>query len=203
MAIRLWNEMYIQYYTRTELGQPHLHFLHPSQQKLLNILKRGTPKYLKGDTARTIQDVFAKCDGCKQFGTYPFWFRVSLPNDEIIFNHEIAMDLFWGDQNALLHIAETHTEYQNFASHMGLSSQDVRNEFLEAWATVSVGCPNRVRAERGSVLSSKFWDDTTSLHGIGLQLSGVEIFISIGTGKRYHGSLRRVFRKKCIFTTLN
>ncbi|CDF34787.1 unnamed protein product [Chondrus crispus] len=198
--VRAHGHMFVRWdlhevmYTRTELERLHLHFFHPSVQKLLNLLKRGTPDRVKNDTPTIIQDIVDECAGCKRFGIRPYRFRVSLPSDEVIFNHEVAVDLFWVGGNPILHVVDTHTGYQNVALPKSLSARHVWDAFLEAWVTVYVGIPNRIRADQGSVFTSKFWDDITTLHGIDLQLSGTQSHNSIGIGERYHAPLRRIFR---------
>ena len=198
--VRAHGHMFVKWdvhevlYTRTELERLHLHFFHPSKQKLLNLLKRGTPDSITAETAGVIQDIVDNCAGCKRFGIRPYRFRVSVPGDQIVFNHEVAIDLFWVGGNPILHVVDTHTGYQNVGLPKSLSAQHVWEAFLEAWVTVYVGMPNRIRADQGSVLTSKFWDDVTALHGVELQFSGVESHNSIGIGERYHAPLRRVFR---------
>lgn len=64
-------------YARGELEQLHLQFFYPSHQKLLNVLRRGTPDEIKGDTSRLSQEIVGKCDGCKRFGIRLCRFRVS------------------------------------------------------------------------------------------------------------------------------
>lgn len=66
--------------------------------------------------------------------------------------------------------------------------------FLESLVTVYVGVSNRIEADQESILTSKYWDDVTNLHGIDLQLWGTQSHNSIGMGERYHAPLRRVFR---------
>lgn len=185
---------YKEVYNRTELERLHLHFFHSSAQKLLSLLKRGTTGRIQTDTSRLIQDIVDKCQGCQRFGTKPYRFRVSLPNEEIIFNHEVALDLFWLSGNPVLHIVDTYTGYQNIGLPKTLSAQHVWDTFLEAWVTVYVGYPNRIRGEQGSVFTCKLWGDVTSIHGIELQLSGIENHNSIGIGERYHAPIRRIFR---------
>lgn len=75
-----------------------------------------------------------------------------------------------------------------------LSARHIWDAFLEAWVTVYVGMLNRIRADHGSVFTSKFRDDVTAMHGVDLQLPGIESHNSIGIGERYHAPLRRVFR---------
>lgn len=135
-----------------------------------------------------------KCAGCKHFGIRPYRFLVSLPDDELIFNNEVAIDPFWVDGNPILHVVDTHTGYQNVGLPKSLSAQHVWDAFLEAWVTVYLGITNRIRADQGSVFTSKFWDNITAVHGIDLQLSGIQSHNSIGIGERYHAPLRRIFR---------
>lgn len=181
-------------YTRAELEQLHRHFFRPSVQKLLNLLKCGTADQVTDQTPKVIQDIVDKCAGCKRFGIRPYRFRVSLLPDEIVFSHEVAIDLFWIDNNPVLHIVDTHTGYQIVALPKSLSAKHIWDAFLEAWVTTYVGIPNRIRSDRGSVFTSKFWDEVTTLHGIELQLSGVKSHNSIGIGERYHAPIRRTFR---------
>lgn len=75
-----------------------------------------------------------------------------------------------------------------------MPAQHVWDAFLEAWVTVYVGIPNRIRTDQGSVFTSQFWDNITALHGIDLQLSSIQSHNSIGIGERYHAPLRRIFR---------
>ena len=117
-----------------------------------------------------------------------------MPDDEVVFNHEVAIDLFWVAGNPVLHVVDTHTGYQNVALPKSLTAQHVRDAFLEAWFTVYVGIPHRIRADQGSGFTSKFWDNITAIHGIDLQLSGTESHNSLGIGERYHAPLRRIFR---------
>ncbi len=49
-----------------------------------------------------------------------------------------------------------------------------------------------MRVDLGSIFT-RFWDEVTTLHGIEMQLSGVERHNSIGSGERYHAPLRCVF----------
>ncbi len=40
-----------------------------------------------------------------------FDFRVSLPMDDIVFNHEIEVDVMWIDGDPVLHIIDRGTRY--------------------------------------------------------------------------------------------
>ena len=51
-----------------------------------------------------------------------------------------------------------------------------------------------MRADQGSVFTSKFWEYVMLMHGIELQLSDVESHNSLGVVERYRATIRRIFR---------
>lgn len=99
------------------------------------------------------------------------------------------------DRTPILHVVDTRTQYQNAIPLKGESASDVWDSFVETWASTYAGFPSKIRADQGSVYTSKYWQSCTDDVGIELQLSGVASHNSIGVGERYHGPLRRVFRK--------
>lgn len=167
--IRAHGYMFVQWdlsevmYTRAELERLHLIF-HLAAQKLLNLLRRGTPHRMEKDTMRVIRETVEKCTGCKRFGIRPYRFRVSLRDDEVIISHEVAIDLFWISGNSILHVVDAHAGYQNVTQQKSLSVEHVWDAFLEAWLTVYVGYPNRIRADQGSLFTSKYCGNIKALH---------------------------------------
>ena len=83
------------------------------------------PDRLNAETPKLAQDIADKCQGRKRFGMHPYRCRVSLPRDEVIFNHEVAIDLFWVEGNPVLHIVDTQTGFQNVALPKSRSAQNV------------------------------------------------------------------------------
>lgn len=43
-----------------------------------------------------------------------------MPTGEIVFNHEVAMDLMWIDGNTVLHVLDAQNNYQNVVLLKGL-----------------------------------------------------------------------------------
>ena len=189
-----WGEQEICY-TKAELQKLHLHSFHPSVTKLYNLLKRARPQEVNAETRRVLEEIADACTNCHEHRDRPYRFRVSIPADRLKFNHEVAIDLMWMKGNPLLHIVDTQTHYQNAILLKGESAQVVWNAFIEGWASVYIGYPNRIKADSGSVFTSKFWKSVTMLHGIDVDISGVESHNSIGVGERYHDPLRQVFDK--------
>lgn len=140
-------------YTKTELEQLHFLICHPSQQQLPDLLKRGIPERPKDDTPKLIKDIIDKCEGCKRFGTRPYRFRVLLPNDESIFNHEVATDVFWVHGNPVLHIVDAHTNYQNVDLPKRLSAGDRWDAFFVAMANVFPASNTTVSASKENLCS--------------------------------------------------
>lgn len=188
----VWDAAAVRF-SKAELQKLHIHFFHPNVQKLYNLLKRARPDDVGADTKTALEEIAASCHNCQSHRSNPYRFPVSILEEEIKFNHEVAVDLMWLKGNPILHIVDTQTRFQNAILLKGESARDVWDAFIEAWASVYIGYPNRIRSDRGSVFTSKFWADVTSLHDIVVQLSGVESHNSTDVGERYHEPLRQNF----------
>lgn len=180
-------------FTRKELERLHLHFHHPSAKRLYKLLRRARPDETTSQTLRQLHEIGQKCTPCKVHSTRPYHFRVSIPLNDIIFNHELAMDLLWLEGIPVLHIVDTHTNIQNAIIPNGKSSLELWEAFMEGWSTIYVGNPNRVRVDRDKTFTSKEWTKLAEEGGISIQLSPIESHNSIGQGETYHHHLRRIF----------
>ena len=180
-------------FTRSELRKLHLSFFNASAQKLYELVKRARPEDISSDTKVVLEEISKACEACRRYSSMPYIFRVAMPIGEIVFNQEVAMDLMWIDGKAILHVVDAQTNYQNAVLLKGQSTEQVWDAFVEAWSTVYVGYPNKIKVDQGSVFTSKKWEELSSSHGIEVQLSGIESHNSIGVGERYHGPLRKIF----------
>jgi len=190
-----WNIQKILF-TNMELHRMHRNFFHPSARKLFNVLKRAYPYSCNSETLKQLEAISKNCTRCQQKRT-PHRFKVALPNDEIIFNGVVALDLTWLDvgkklKAAVLHIVDTHTHFQNAVFLKGGSARDVWDAFIEAWSSVYVGYPTTLKTDHGKVFTSKSWRDWSSMAGISLD-SGIESHNSCGVVERYHDPLRKIF----------
>ncbi len=79
-------------FTRHELVKFHRRFAHSSTDKLANVLRRAPPGNYTPTARRFLDDIFAHCNSCQHIAPKPFVFQVTMP-DDIVFNHEIFMDL--------------------------------------------------------------------------------------------------------------
>jgi len=81
------------FYTKQELLKLHKQFGHPSNTSLMNLLKRATPDKVTPEVKKNLEELAKKCKPCQEYGSRTSRFRVSMPMDEIIFNHEIEVDV--------------------------------------------------------------------------------------------------------------
>ena len=116
----MWPEHIL--FTTAELTRMHKHFYHPSANKLFNLLKRAVPEEATSETLRVLKEISGRCDPFQRMGTKPITFQVAMP-DDIVFNHQLALDLMWIESSALLHVVDTHT---HFSAAQFLDGQDVK-----------------------------------------------------------------------------
>jgi hypothetical protein len=109
-------------FTKTELYKLHRSFFHPSSEKLLNLLKRARPEQVTTETRKLLNEIVDACTACQTFAPKPLSFRVSIPEEDLVFNDELSMDLMWFDGAAALHVIDTATR---FSSATFLETQSV------------------------------------------------------------------------------
>lgn len=80
-------------YTETELMNFYRHFYHPDSDRFYYLMKRAvldnTPPQVLSDLNR----VNSTCSLCWRLANAPHRFRVSLPDNDLVFNHTLCMDL--------------------------------------------------------------------------------------------------------------
>ncbi|PXF39742.1 hypothetical protein BWQ96_04444 [Gracilariopsis chorda] len=100
-------------FTLPELRKLRYHFFHPTAQKLYNLIKQAHPEHLTPTTRKTLEDISCACATCTTFSSKPLRFRVSMPADNLVFNQELSLDLFWLDGKAVLHVVDRGTGFSN------------------------------------------------------------------------------------------
>lgn len=118
-----------------------------------------------------------------------------MPNDEVIFNREVALDLMYIDNKAVLHVVDIDTHFNSAQFLKGNTVEQVWDAFLTCWSTLYIGHPNKIRVDQGSAFTSIRWTRLCDTAGIECQESGIEHHNALGSGERYHDTLRRIFKK--------
>lgn len=198
--VRKLGHLYVEWdfsevlFTKFQLKRLHMHFFHPSSAKLLNLISRARPESATPETQELLEQISEACKTCQRFEPRPRSFQVSTPG-EFIFNQEIALDIMVLDKVPVLHVVDTQTHFRNAIFLHSQSTKAVWSAFLECWATLYIGHPDRMKVDQGSQFSSKAFRSLTKENGIQLCISGVESHNSLGTGERYHEPLRRIYQK--------
>jgi len=185
-------------FTGTELEKLHKQFFHPSSGKLYNLLKRAFPNDCPPSIRSRLEQISKDCLTCQQRSNRISRFSVSIPEDGIVFNFEVALDVMYIDiskqrKAPILHVVDTQTHFQNAIFLKSESAKDVWAAFIETWASTYTGYPRKMRTDQGSTFTSMDWGKYTTASGIELIVSGIESHNSLGSGERYHDPLRQIF----------
>lgn len=117
-------------FTSSELFKLHKHFFHPSSRKLFNLLRRVFPKNCPPHIRSRIEELTRNCGTCQRRSHQIHRFRVSIPEENVVFNFEAALDLMFLDigknrKAQILHLVDTQTDFQNAVFLKGESARDV------------------------------------------------------------------------------
>ncbi|CDF32512.1 unnamed protein product [Chondrus crispus] len=66
-----WENQYVTHYSRQQLQNMHLHFMHPSVSKLLNLLERAYQDQVTEDTKEILKDISDACHICQTYSSKP------------------------------------------------------------------------------------------------------------------------------------
>ena len=127
----VWTNTYISGYTTQQLQKMHLHFMHPSTTKLLNLLQRAYSDKVNKDTKTMLDDISKACHACQVYAPSPLTFKVRFPYASI-FNRRISMDLMYLPGKPVLRIVDLGT---NYSAARFLATEDAKtvwNAFLYA-----------------------------------------------------------------------
>jgi hypothetical protein len=179
-----WDPSYHTRYTRHQLQNMHLHFMHPSNRKLFNLLERAYPEKLTTETWKLFEDIKDSCHACQRYTSRPISFKVRFP-DEVVFNKELRLDIMTINGKAILHVVDSGT---NFSAARFLAGQDTKtiwNTFLYMWVTMYTGYPSSILTDQGSVFTGKEWIDLCAKASVSLRTTGTESHNSLGQGETY------------------
>lgn len=175
-------------FTLAELKQMHCGFYHPSVYKLFNLIKRADPDSATMQTRKLLEEISQQCRNCQFHAPRPLKFFATIP-DGIAFNRQVILDLMWICRKSVLHVIDADTHYSAARFLLGESTKDVWNAFIECWASVYLGFPDILKADRGSVFTSRAWSKLSTEDGMAIEIVPVESSNSMGAGERYHDPL--------------
>ena len=105
-----WNITSVSY-TKLELKKLHKQFGHPANKALVRLLDKANPASVNEEVKESLKEIVRKCKPCQTFTPRSTQYRVALPMHEIVFNHEIEVDVMWVDSEPILHLITRVTRY--------------------------------------------------------------------------------------------
>jgi hypothetical protein len=140
---------------------------------------------------KQLQNISNVCLIFQTFASQPLRSSVKIPDEKLILNDELSMDLVrlsmdlvrLNGEAALLDI-DTVTRFDAAVFLQGQAVELVWGVFLICLALVSTSYPRKTRTDERTVFISDEWRDQHEFNGIILQMSVKQSQNSIGLGER-------------------
>ena len=117
-----------------------------------------------------------------------------MPQDDLIFNHEIQADLFWIGSYPVLHIIDRGTRYSVAKFIDNFSAEHVWNLIVEHWVCIFSGFPDILSHDQGTQFTLEFFQSMCAEFAIDAKQTPEESHNSPSICERYHPLIRRIFR---------
>lgn len=140
--------------TIMELHKLHLNLLHSSSSNLYILVRLARPKDVTPETRKILEDISRSCTTCGTHQLKRLRFRVTMPDEDLLFNRDLSMDIMYIYGVTVLHVVDVATGFGNAAALPGASVDDVWTTFISIWATVYPDYPNKLHVDSGSVFTS-------------------------------------------------
>jgi hypothetical protein len=63
------------------------------------------------DTRKILQGIVKSCLTCQTFASQPLRFSVRMPDNKLVFNDELSLDILWLNGEPALHVVDTATRF--------------------------------------------------------------------------------------------
>jgi Reverse transcriptase (RNA-dependent DNA polymerase) len=183
-----------EFYTKAELRNLHKNLMHPSALKLHALLRKAQYEELPPETRNILEEISHECESCQRHTKGPVYFRIR-DVDNVIFNQELYLDLFWIEKKPVLHIIDRGTRFSAAAFLPAQDAVTVWNTFVRCWVMLYIGWPDSMLTDQGSVFISRAFHSCCNTSGITLRHVGTEAHNSMNVGEKLHGPIRETFLK--------
>lgn len=185
-----WPRSSLVLFTWQELFKQYRGFLHPANDKPLNLLRLARTSKADTITMEILKDIVAHFKNCQHYGAAPIRFKTSVSNKkDFVFPDEISVDPMFVNGRVVLHVIGAATKFSSATcldadrSSYGRSTEAVWVALMKCCCTTYTGYPNRVRSDRGSVFKIEKWKKLFESTGIETRLSGIRAHSSLGVWK--------------------
>lgn len=76
------------------------------------------------------------CSHWRPFSSQKICLRAIIPPDQVLFNHEIAMELLWVEPRPVLHLVSIHTSFQSATVLRSNNGKEIWYALLAFWCTL-------------------------------------------------------------------
>ena len=173
----------------------HKHFYHPDSERLYAVMKRANPTKASPQVLRDLRRINETCHLCQRLAHAPHRFHVALPDEDVIFNRTVCLDLMYLDNSAVLHVVDKDTKFSAASFLAKETAEETWKTFMSIWVCVYIGFPDIMATDQGPQFKSSLWENLVNMAGIRQNFSGVQSHNALGVGERYHSFLRQIYRR--------
>ena len=160
------------------------------------MMKRGVPDKTLPEVLRDLGRIERTCDLCQRLSPAPHHsFRVSLPNEDVVFNRTVCMDIMFLEGKLVLHVVDKDTKFSTAAFLRSGTADETWDRLMRIWVSVYIGFPDTIASDQGTQFQSQRWRSLLLMAGIKHKSSGVQSHNAIGAGEIYHSFLCHIYRK--------
>jgi transposase InsO family protein len=183
-------------WTRRELTLLHKRFGHPAAQRLAAFIRRARPGEWDEKLTRWLATIAAYCRTCQHHAPAPHSLKVSFSIPAgVIFNAEVIADVSYLDSRPVLTLVDRDTRYAAAKFLTSTTAEALWEQLQLMWTTTYIGAPDILKVDRGSNFQSAYFQTSLAAVGIRSHAAGVEAAHQLGTGERFHGTLKRLYSK--------
>ena len=167
----------------------HRRFDHFFVRRLHQILKRAEHDV----DVKIIQFLIKYCQHCQKFEKFSKRFNFILKNDDVDFNFNVTVNIFYIQNKSMLHFVNEATRFQTNRWLKNVSFKHVWNQLRNCWIDIYFGFFDFISADAGrQFIFQKFKQYVTNMRII-VKNVFVKIHHSIDQIEKHHGFFRRVY----------
>ena len=131
-----------------------MQFYHPSGKKLFNILLRDRPEDIDEDTRKMLSEIEQSCKKCVEVKRRLYGSSVSVPENYIVFNRELLIDVFFTYGRPVLSMVHKHTNFISSVFLKNESGKETLSLLLLPWLNALSGYADIIRNDHAQVFQS-------------------------------------------------
>lgn len=180
-------------FTETELYKLHRNLGHTTAENMFRVLRRAYPLDTTDEDKRKLHLLTENCFACEKYKRMPQRYRFLSP-DDLIFIHDVAIDIIVIDGIPILHAVCKHTHLSRAAVLPKQDGRTIWETFMQIWVCPYLGAPRNIWVDQAKQFIYGLFVILCNSLGSKIKPVYVEAHWSLVV-ERYHEPLRRVVRK--------